>query len=270
MKRRSALAWLCLAGAGAGAGMGAGASAADGDAPPLDPQNSTYVQHLGAQLPESARFRDADDRWVRIAELAHGRPMILVADYFRCRNLCGIVRASLYGALRKADLKAGHDYVIAVMSIDPSETSGQARAAADVDAVPLALPGADKSVHYLTGGAADIRAVAQAVGFRAQFDPRTRQFMHPAGLVFLTPHGIVSSYLLGVTYTPPQIRAALDRARLEGIAAAAAPILLVCFHFDAATGRYTLEIMKVLRLAAVLTVLVLGGTLLLIGRERHP
>ena len=44
------------------------------------------------------------------------------------------------------------------------------------------------------------------------------------------------------------------------------PVLLLCFHIDPTTGRYTLAIMKVLRLAAGLTVLTVGGTMWLLHR----
>src|SRR5262245_65242761 len=37
---------------------------------------------------------------------------------------------------------------------------------------------------------------------RNRFDAETRQFMHPVGIVFSTPSGKISSYLLGVGYQP--------------------------------------------------------------------
>ena len=106
-----------------------------------------------------------------------------------------------------------------------------------------------------------MQAVADAVGFRDRFDPELKQFLHPAGIVFATPAGIVSSYLLGVGY-----RARRRAARRDARRAAAAsrprhsPVLLLCFHFDPTTGRYTLAIMKLLRLAAAITV---------VDRRRH-
>jgi protein SCO1/2 len=57
------------------------------------------------------------------------------------------------------------------------------------------------------------------------------------------------------------------RAQSGGVVAAALPVLLFCFHYDPATGRYTLAIMKLLRLAAAITVVVVGGTLFLSWRR---
>lgn len=241
------------------------ACAAHADAS-LDPALFAYHERPGIRLPAQSLFRDSEDRSVRLGALSHGTPLILVLAYFRCANLCGIVRASLFRALSTTGLQAGRDYEVAVLSIDSTETSADARAAKTQDAA-FGIAGADRYTHYLTGSSAEVRALADAVGFHDQLDPRTRQFIHPAGIIFATPAGIVSSYLLGVGYTPVAVRSAVERASVGSIAAAGSPLLLICFHFDPTTGRYSLEIMKVFRLAGILTVLTLAALLYLLFRR---
>jgi protein SCO1/2 len=233
---------------------------------PQDPGRYRFIERPGTALPAQMPLRDSDGRTVTLSELAQGKPLILVLGYFRCSNLCGIVRASLYRALFAANLRAGRDYALAVLSIDPRESDGQARAAKaqDVAAFRVSDP---RYVHYLTGTAPEIAAVAAAVGFRDRFDEPTEQFVHPLGVIFATPEGVISNYLLGVGYTPVAVRAAVQRAETGTIAAVGQPLLLVCFHFDPSTGRYTLEILKVLRLAGILTVLTLAGTLFFLHRR---
>ena len=243
-------------------------TAARGASPP-DPVFFAYRQQTGARLPLQSVFRDADGSPARLGDLPHGLPMILVLGYFHCPNLCGIVREDLFRALGATGLQAGRDYALAVLSIDPTETSADAMAAMTQDASAHELSGSDRFRHYLTGSAHDVQAVADAVGFRDRLDQDTKQFVHPAGIVFVTPAGIVSSYLLGVGYTPPDIRSALQRADAGAIAAAASPVLLLCFHFDPTTGRYTLEIIKLLRLAGILTVAVIAGVLFLLFRQER-
>ena len=63
------------------------------------------------------------------------------------------------------------------------------------------------------------------------------------------------------------MRSAVERAAPEDIAAAGSPLLLICFHFDPTTGRYSLEVLKVLRLAGILTVLTIAGMLFLLYRR---
>jgi protein SCO1/2 len=245
------------------------ASAAGRYASDIDPARFSYQERPGVRLPSQLPFRDSDGRVVRLGDLAHGMPMILVPAYLRCPNLCGVVRASLLSTLRHAELEPGRDYVLAVLSIDPTETSAEAGAAKAID---LSAFGDDRTQmywHYLTGTAASITAVTDAVGFRNRFDPKSQQFIHPTGVIFVTATGVVSNYLLGVGYTPVDVRSALHRADVGRIATAAAPILLICFHFDPTTGRYSLEILKVLRLAGALTVLTIAGMVFLLCRRER-
>jgi protein SCO1 len=245
-----------------------GAASAAGPYPSdIDPTRFSYQERPGARLPNQLLFRDSDGRAVRLGDLAQGLPLILVPAYFRCPNLCGVVRASLLGALQHADLHAGRDYVLAVLSIDPTETSAEASAAKASDLSAFGSSRTQSYWHYLTGTISNITAVTGAAGFRNRFDPKSQQFIHPAGIVFVTPAGVVSNYLLGVGYSPVDVRSALHSADAGRIATAAAPLLLICFHFDPTTGRYSLEILKVLRLAGVLTVLTIAGMMFLLYRR---
>ena len=88
-------------------------------------------------------------------------------------------------------------------------------------------------------------------------------------MVVLTPTGRIASYLEGVGYSGAALRQAVTQAGGEQVAAAPSPILLLCFHYDAATGKYTLEIYKVLRVMAVMTLIGIGGLLLLLHRKRR-
>jgi protein SCO1/2 len=261
MKRLFLFAMLLTAGLIPGLGHGAAAP---------DPGLFSYRQHNGSRLPSGSVFQDSDDSVVHLDKLSPGMPLILVLGYFHCPNLCGLAREDLFEALHSTALQAGRDYALALLSIDPAETTADARAAKMQDVAAYGLPGPENSWHYLTGSAGEIQPVADAVGFRDQLDQSTKQFIHPAGIVFVTAAGTVSSYLLGIGYTPTDVRSAIERAGAGQIVEAASPVLLLCFHFDPTTGRYTLEIMKLLRLTAVLTVATVAGTLfLLFRRERN-
>jgi protein SCO1/2 len=199
--------------------------------------------------------------------LTQGKPLILALGYFHCPSLCGIVRADLFHALGSSELVGGRDYALIDVSIDPKETSSDAASAKAQDMARFPAPGAEHGWHFLTGPAAAVKSIADAVGFRDRFDPRLGQFLHASGIVFITPTGVVSSYLLGVGYQPGDVRVAITRANRGTVASAALPILLLCYDYDASTGRYTLAIMKLLRLAGAITVLTVGVTLFLAFRR---
>jgi protein SCO1 len=234
--------------------------------PTLDATDLAYHERPGNPVPMNLPFRDADGRVRSLADIAQGRPLILVPAYYDCTSLCGLVRSSLYAAL--AALSDSGNYALAIVSIDPRETSDSARMAQSHDQHAIdGLHGLQP--HYLTGAAPNIQAVTAAVGFRDRRDPATGQFLHPAGVVFLTSRGTVSNYLLGVGYTPVQVRSALQHAQAGLLAQVGTPLLLLCFHFDATTGRYSLEVMKLLRLAGYLTVLTLLGVMVLLFRRER-
>ena len=239
-------------------------------AQPPDLAGIAYEQRPGSQLPGNATFQDDTGGTVQLANLFEGKPLILALGYFHCPNLCSVVRASLLGALSRSELVAGRDYSLVVLSIDPLETSGQAAAAKTGEMQRYPLPGAEQNWHFLTGTADKVKAVSDAVGFYARFDSERKTFVHPAGVVFATPAGLVSSYLLGVGYEPSDVRLAVAHAKSNTIATKASPVLLLCFDYDATTGQYTLAVMKLLRLAAALTVAVLAGAICLARfRERR-
>ena len=228
----------------------------------------SYQQRLGNQIPLQQTFRDEAGRNVHLSEfITAGKPLILVLVYFHCPNLCGVVRADLFDALHRSGMTAGRDYSLVALSIDASETSADADAAKRGDIHRFPAPGAPDHWHFLTGNVEAIKEVSDAIGFHDRYDMELKQFMHPVGIVFITPAGIVSSYLLGVGYQPADVRFGVTRAEWGNIAAAAEPVLLLCFHYDPTTGRYTLAIMKVLQLAAGITVMVIVGMLFLMFRR---
>jgi protein SCO1 len=238
-------------------------------APAPDLAGIAYEQKPGSQLPGLVTFQDDKGRMVQLADLFDGKPLIMVLGYFHCPNLCSVVRANLIAALGGSGLVAGRDYSFAVISIDPSEQSADAAAAKAADLQRYPEPGAAQFWHFLTGEADAIKSVSDAVGFRSRSNPQRNNFIHPAGVIFATPDARVSSYLLGVGYEPADVRLAVARAKSGTISLPASPILLLCFDYDSSTGRYTLAVMKLLRLAAAITVVALaGGIILARFRER--
>lgn len=227
-----------------------------------------FKQHPGALLPYDAPLVNEAGQATSLRAAAAGLPLVIVPGYFRCPNLCGTVRDDILNALARSGMVAGRDYALAAITIDPAESAATAAAVRHDDLTRFPLPGGAADVHYLTGMARSLDAIAAAEGFPVRYDSKLKQFMHPAGLVFATPGGTVSGYLLGVGYTPGALRTAVGRAR-QGVSALAQPILLFCFHFDATTGRYTLSVLKVLRLAAALTVLTIGGLFWLLRRKER-
>ncbi len=222
-----------------------------------------FDQRPGAPVPFDQPLRAEDGRTVTLREVGHGRPILLVLGYFRCPNLCGVVRDDVFNALSRSRLGAARDYELVAVSIDPAETAADAAHAKGDDMGRYPLPDARKGWHFLTAGASGTTSLQAAVGFRSRFDPTTAQFLHPSGLVFLTPTGTVSSYLLGVGYEAADLERGVQQASAGTVGPAASAVLLLCFHYDPATGRYSLAVTKLLRIGSGLVALAIGVTLVM-------
>jgi protein SCO1/2 len=231
---------------------------------PAEATDIGFSPHPGSQLPMDARLEDDAGQPVTMAAAIDGVPWILALGYFNCPNLCDTVRADLIGALK--GVPAGLRYRVAAISVDAQETAADARQAQIRDALYRAPPGT--AWRYLRTDAVTLAAIAQAVGFTDRYDAKTRQIAHPAGIVIITPGGKVSSYLLGVGYRADEVTRALAEAAREHVATRPpSAIALLCFDYDASTGRYSFAIIKVLRGLAILSVLIVAVGMLMLFRK---
>lgn len=83
----------------------------------------------------------------------------------------------------------------------------------------------------------------------------------------LTPQGRIAQYYYGVEFPTKDLRLALVQASHNKIGNVVDQILLYCYHYDASAGKYGLIITRVLRLAGVATMVILGGFMLLMFRR---
>lgn len=224
-----------------------------------------FEPRLGAQMPLDLVFRDARGARLRLGAVLAGKPAVLVPGYFRCTNLCDVVRAGIAQALSASGLNAGEQFNVVLVSIDPRESAHDAAAAQRSDA--LAHPAAQvPRWRYLVGAPEASAALARAIGFRYLFDPRNGQYAHAAGVVVISPRGGIMQYLPGVKFAPLTLRLALVNASQGRIGSLVDRLVLLCCAYDATTGRYSLLISRVLQVMGVLTLLTLGALILALRR----
>ena len=116
-----------------------------------------------------------------------------------------------------------------------------------------------------------IQRVTSAAGFSYRWDERTGQFAHVSGVLVATPEGKLSRYFYGVEYSPRELRLAIVDSGEGKVGSVIDELLLYCFHYDPESGRYGVLVMNLVRLGGALTVLFIGGFILLMRRrEMHP
>jgi protein SCO1 len=227
-----------------------------------------FDQNLDQVLPLGVEFKDEQGRTVRIGDYFGKRPVVLAFIYYGCPMLCLQSLGSLAATLGVLSENPGEDFEVVNVSIDPRETPALALEKKAHYVERSGKPSIARGWHFLTGTEADIQKLTSAAGFRYVWDESLQQYAHPAGVVIATPQGRVSRYLFGIDYGPRDLRLALLDASEGRISSPLKKALLYCYHYDVATGRYSLAIMRVVQLAGAATVLSLG-TLIFVWTRRE-
>jgi protein SCO1/2 len=158
---------------------------------------------------------------------------------------------------------AGREFNVVLVSIDPKETPQLAAAKKKTYLERYQRSGAAAGWHFLTGEQAAIHRLAQSVGFRYAYDPKTGQYAHAAAILVLTPEGKIAQYYHGIEYPPRDLRLGLVEASKNRIGSVVDRVLLYCYHYDPAKGRYGAVAMNILRLAGLATLLAMGSFIFL-------
>ena len=212
-------------------------------------------QRLNNQVPLDLKFRDETGQTVTLGSYFGKKPVILSLVYYSCPMLCTMAENGLLNALRDVKFNIGEQFEVVTVSIDPTETPEMAMGKKAVYVGLYGRPGAKQGWHFLVGDEPSIRTLAQAVGFHYNYIPETKQFAHATGIIVLTPQGKVSRYFYGILYPSRDIRLALVEASNEKIGNPVDAVLLYCCEYDPATGKYSMVVSHVLKIAGVITLL---------------
>jgi protein SCO1/2 len=230
----------------------------------------SFKQKLNEQLPLDAAFKDESGRDVQLGQYFGGtKPVVLAFVYYQCPMLCMQVMNGISSSLRALPFEAGKDFDVVLVSFDPRDTPA---AAAEKKRTHLEYWTAQSTAngwHLLTGDEATIKRVTSAAGFTYQWDDLTQQFAHVSGILVVTPEGRLSRYFYGVEYSPKELRLALVESGQGHIGSVIDELLLYCYHYDPASGRYGVIVMNLIRAGGVLTVAFILGIMLLV-RRRDP
>ena len=218
-------------------------------------KNVGIEQKLGVTIPLDLRFTDEYGHAVQLADYFKDRPVILVLVYYQCPMLCTMVLNDLLRTMRSMPETAGRDFDVLTVSFDPRDTPELALRKQETYLAQYDRPGAEIGWHFLTGEPASIHALTDAVGFHYVWDPKFQVYAHASGIIVLTPRGKISRYFFGIDYVPKDLRLALTEASGDKIGGWTDAVLLYCFCYDPATGKYGLAISRLLKTGGVATVL---------------
>ncbi len=220
-------------------------------------QQIGFEQKLNGQIPLALAFNDESGRAIHLDDYFGNKPAILMMGYYKCPNLCDLVRQGLATTMQNIPFQVGRDYNVIAVSIDPTETPDDAMNELMMFEQTAGTPPMVAGVHFLTGSQDSIDALASAIGFKYAYDPATKQYAHPSGIVVLTPQGRLSRYFYGISYPPADVRLGLVEASKNTIGSLTDYLLLTCYHYDPLTGGYSFYVLGALQLGGMLTLGVL-------------
>lgn len=231
-------------------------------------------QKLGAQVPLNLSFVDSNGQTVMLKDFFGKTPVILNLVYYRCKSVCTLEAQNLATTVQKLDgLKnvphLGKDFQVLTISINPQENSQDSTQKKQqiLSGLPAA---AGSNWHFLTGPQESIQKLVSAVGFHFTYDPQMDLINHPASLELVSPQGKVVQYFFGDTYPADQLTSALNKAKVNQVGQVADYRFFGCLCQDPITGKYSVNIFRVVQVFGTLTVLLIGGFVgLWTVRSRH-
>jgi protein SCO1/2 len=237
---------------------------------PGDLSRVTLEQHPGLQLSHDLVFRDENSHPFRFGNSTAKQPTVVVPGYYRCPMLCPLINDGLIQALQDLRMSVGRDFQVVDFSIDPGDTPADAARKKSEYLRRYGRTGASQGWHCIVGDQRSIAQLADEIGFGYAYDPETKQYAHPSGVIVLTPEGKISRYIFGATFDARELRDALIGARKGESTSTLSKLFLLCYHYNPITGKYGALIMSIVRIAGVVTLLLIAGFVaLMVGRDRR-
>jgi protein SCO1/2 len=227
-----------------------------------------FDQKLDAQLPLDIDFTDSTGKNVKLGDYFKGdKPVVLSLGYYECPMLCSLVRNGLFESLKELDFTIGQDFEVVIVSIDPDETPDDAEIKRQSSIIQYGRSTSPQGWNFLVGDEDSIKTLADAVGFRYAYDARIDEYVHPSGVIVLTPGGRIARYFFGIEYPAQTMRLGLVEAADNKIGSPIDQLLLTCYHYDPVSGEYTVAIMNIIRIVGVATILIIGTALWIMLRR---
>lgn len=216
-------------------------------------------EKLGEYIDTDLEFLDEEGKPLKLASFfTDGKPVLLNIVYYKCPNLCNLYLNGFVEGLKKTKWTAGNQFRVVTISMDARETSQLAKEKKIAYMAEYGRPEGALGWHFLTGTEANIKKIAEQVGFEFRWDEATQQFAHAAVTTILSPQGKVTRYIYGIQPEPQTIRLGLLEASQGAVGNVVDKIIMYCFHYDPTQSKYTLYVFNLMKIIASLFAVVMA------------
>jgi protein SCO1/2 len=232
---------------------------------PPTPARVGIDEKLGERIPLDLQLVDETNQRISLRQLID-KPTVLTLNYFRCPGICTPMLTNLAGTLSKTDLEPGKDFQVLTVSFDVRDTPQIAAGKRHNYLKLVKRPFPPAAWRFLTGDDASTRALADAVGF--ELEKQGENYIHPGAIVMLSPEGIVTRYMYGISVLPADLQMAVGEASKGLVRPTISKALAFCYSYDPEGRTYVFNITRLAGSIFMIAAGVFAAVLVFKGRRR--
>ncbi len=199
------------------------------------------IEHLGNTIPLDLKFVNEKGDTVTLAQLIT-KPTILSFVYFDCPGLCSPLLEGLGSVMQKTNLDLGIDYQVITISFNFRDTPEKAKAKKD-KFVDRYSKGKSDGWIFLTTDSLSIFKITDAAGFKTK--AVGLDFVHPSAIIAVSPKGMITRYLYGITFLPVDFKMSIIEANKGQPRPTIQKLLQICYTYDPENKHFALDILKI-------------------------
>lgn len=231
--------------------------ATEADQTPQELEGVGVTEKLSQKISLSLEFTEHTGQVVPLQKYFSGhKPVLFTMVYYGCPSLCNMHLNGLLKVFRESGMMPGKDYEFVAVSMNHRETPELAAKKRDNYLKELNMPGAENGWHFLVGNEANVKQLADELGFKFKWIEASQQYSHAAVAYILTPNGVISRYLYGIEFPAKTLRLSLVEAADGKIGTFIDQVTLFCFQLT--DKGYSLRAFRLMQVGALLTVILLG------------
>ncbi|NDP22655.1 MAG: SCO family protein [Paludibacter sp.] len=199
------------------------------------------IEHLGETIPLDLKFVNEKSEIVTLKQLID-KPTILSFVYFDCPGLCSPLLEGVGSVIQKTDLVLSKDYQVITISFNFRDTPEKAKEKKDRFIERYSKGNGDGWI-FLTTDSTTIFKITDAVGFKTK--AVGLDYVHPSAIIAVSPQGMITRYLYGITFLPIDFKMALLEANKEQPRTSIQKIMMICYTYDPENKQFSLDVTKI-------------------------
>lgn len=203
---------------------------------------------LGKSISLDLIFNDELGQPITLAQASENRPIILALVYYNCTSICNPFLNAIVDVINQSPsaFLPGDKYNVIAVSFDPKEgpeiAAEKKLSYFNLFKGKTEIP--ESSFRFLTGDSATIRKLTESVGFRYARDDADG-FKHASSLIVISPSGVISRYIRGLSFFPVEIMVSVTNAMEGKWAPTVRKIVQFCFAEEPEGRGYYFNFLKV-------------------------